>query len=81
MKVSSSPLKEDFKWNIENAPFELKIRAKKIPDWQAVNGLAHLPVSGREGIYKGNVTDKIETINLIPVGFTKLRIQAFPVVN
>ncbi|EIJ37418.1 hypothetical protein JoomaDRAFT_0361 [Galbibacter orientalis DSM 19592] len=81
VKVSSSPLKGDFKWNIENAPFELKIRAKKIPDWQAVNGLAHLPVSGREGIYKGNVTDKIETISLIPVGFTKLRIQAFPVVN
>jgi DUF1680 family protein len=80
-QVIQEELKKDFKWNLENAPVEIKIKAKLIPDWKAVNGLAYLPVSGRDGFYKGNVSDKIETITLVPIGFTKLRIVAFPVVQ
>ena len=81
VQVSQKGLKEDFKWNLENVPVEIKIKAKLIPDWKAVNGLAYLPVSGRDGFYKGNVSDEIETITLVPIGFSKLRIVAFPVVK
>ena len=79
--VKTQPLSDDFKWNLENSPLEISLQAKKIPDWKAVNGLAYLPVSGRDGVYKGNVSDKVEQITLAPIGFTKLRIVAFPVVR
>ncbi len=80
-QVISNGLKKDFRWNLENAPVEITAKAKMIPSWQAQNGLAHLPVSGRDGIYKGEVNDQIEEVTLVPVGFTKLRIMAFPVVK
>lgn len=80
-KVVTTPLKEDFIWNLENSPLEIKIRAKRISDWKAVNGIAYLPVTGREGFYKGEVSEKLDTVSLVPVGFTKLRIIAFPVVR
>ena len=80
-EIIKNPLKQDFKWNLENATTEIKVKAKLIPDWKAVNGLAYLPVMGRDGIYKGNVDKKVEEITLVPVGFTKLRIMAFPVVK
>lgn len=80
-KVNQIGLQENFKWNLANAPIEIKLKAKQIPDWKAINGLAYLPVSGRDGIYKGNVDSEEKTITLVPIGFTKLRIVAFPVVR
>ncbi|WJS93833.1 glycoside hydrolase family 127 protein [Flavobacterium johnsoniae] len=81
VEVKQLGLKENFKWNLANAPIELSIKSKQIPDWKAVNGLAYLPVSGRDGVYKGNVNNVQETITLVPIGFTKLRIVAFPLVK
>ncbi|WP_374119739.1 hypothetical protein [Flavobacterium sp. LHD-80] len=81
VQVKQIGLKENFKWNLENAPIELTIKSKQIPDWKAVNGLAYLPVSGRDGVYKGNVDANLETITLVPIGFTKLRVVAFPLVK
>lgn len=80
-KVIKRPLDDDFIWNLEHIPMEIKIPAKRIPDWKAINGLAYLPVTGREGFYKGKVSNKLDTISLVPIGFTKLRIMAFPVVR
>ncbi|MDG3583864.1 beta-L-arabinofuranosidase domain-containing protein [Galbibacter pacificus] len=80
-EVIAKGLNDDFKWNLENAPLEIKVNAKQIPDWKAINGLAYLPVTGREGFYKGEVSKKEESISLVPIGFTKLRIVAFPVVK
>lgn len=80
-KVIRSPMKENFIWNLENSPLQIKIQAKQILDWKAVNGLAYLPVTGREGFYKGEVSEELDTVSLVPVGFTKLRIMAFPVVR
>ncbi|WP_417361018.1 beta-L-arabinofuranosidase domain-containing protein [Galbibacter sp.] len=80
-KLTISPVAEDFVWNLANAPLEIKIQAKQIPDWKAINGLAYLPVTGREGFYKGEVSKNIDNVSLVPVGFTKLRIIAFPIVR
>lgn len=79
--ITFKALKKDFRWNLENSPLEIIVKAKKIPGWKSQNGLAYLPVTGREGFYKGPVDSNIENVALVPVGFTKLRIIAFPVVK
>ncbi|MBO0949778.1 beta-L-arabinofuranosidase domain-containing protein [Fibrella forsythiae] len=70
-----------FVWNAGNAPVVITTRGRKIPGWKATNGVAHQPVSARDGFYKGEVSDKEETLTLIPYGCSKLRIVAFPVVR
>ncbi|HLL44468.1 MAG TPA: hypothetical protein VK369_15060, partial [Segetibacter sp.] len=70
----------DFVWNLQHAPVEITVAAKKIPDWKAVEGVAHQPVTDRTGIYKGKVEDEVKKITLVPYGCTKVRIVAFPVV-
>ncbi|HYC86962.1 MAG TPA: hypothetical protein VEB86_17135, partial [Chryseosolibacter sp.] len=75
------PMPEKFAWNLHNAPVEIVARGRKIPAWKAVNGVAHQPVTDREGIYKGDVAPEISTFTLIPYGCTKVRIVAFPVVR
>jgi hypothetical protein len=72
---------QNFVWNIANAPIEITASAKKIPNWQVVDGVARQPVTDRTGLYKGEVSDTVETIRLIPYGCTKVRIVAFPVVK
>lgn len=80
LKVNEKPMPEKFVWNQQSAPLEIVAEAKKIPDWKVVNGVAHQPVTDRTGIYKGVVNPEKYTITLIPYGFTKVRIVAFPVV-
>ena len=70
-----------FKWNLEHAPIEIVASAKKIPGWKAVDGVAHQPVTDRTGVYKGAVDNEVKKITLVPYGFTKVRIVAFPVVK
>ena len=81
LQVSTRPLTEKFVWNIHNAPIEITAPAKKIPNWKVVDGVAHQPVTDRTGIYKGEVSETVEKIKLIPYGCTKVRIVAFPVVK
>jgi len=71
----------DFIWNQKNAPIEIYVPGKQIPDWKAINGVAYTPVTARDGIYKGKTSDKTSQLTLIPVGCTKVRIVAFPVVK
>jgi hypothetical protein len=78
VKVKSVPA--NFKWNLASAPIEITASAKQIPGWIAVDGVAHQPVTDRNGIYKGTVEPQVKTITLVPYGFTKVRIVAFPVV-
>lgn len=75
------PVDKDFVWNQQHAPLEIKVPAKIIPGWRAVNGVSYQPVNDRTGIYRGAVSDKTETVTLIPYGCTKVRIVAFPVVK
>jgi uncharacterized protein len=79
--VKVKPLPQNFKWNLASAPIELTAFGKKIPGWKAVDGVAHQPVTDRNGVYKGAVEEGVKTITLVPYGFTKVRIVAFPVVE
>lgn len=79
-EVVTRKIGDPFIWNQEHAPIEIRVPAKKIPGWIAVNGVAYQPVTDRNGIYKGEVEDEPKTITLIPYGCTKVRVVAFPVV-
>jgi uncharacterized protein len=81
LKVTTRPMPAKFVWNQKVAPIEITATAKKIPDWKVVNGVAHQPVTDRNGVYKGNVDQEVVSIQLIPYGFTKVRVVAFPVVK
>ncbi|HTF20832.1 MAG TPA: beta-L-arabinofuranosidase domain-containing protein [Chryseolinea sp.] len=81
LKVTLKPMPSQFVWNQRSAPIEIVVPAKKIPAWQAIEGVAYQPVSERGGIYRGKVDPKTENIVLIPYGCTKVRIVAFPVVR
>ncbi len=80
LQVKTKAVPADFKWNLASAPIEIIASAKKIPGWKAVDGVAHQPVTDRNGIYKGSVDPEVKSITLVPYGFTKVRIVAFPVV-
>lgn len=75
------PATTNFIWNLEHAPIEITIPGKKIPAWVVNNGVASQPVTARDGVYKGSVSDHTEQLTLVPVGSTKVRIVAFPVVK
>jgi len=75
------PFPKDFKWNSTSSPFEITTLGKKIPEWKTQVGVAHQPITTRTGVYEGSVNKESETIHLIPFGFTRLRVVAFPVVN
>lgn len=79
-QVATRKVDDSFQWNIDHAPIEIRVPAKKIPGWEAVHGVAYQPVTDRNGIYKGEVEDEIKTVTLIPYGCTKVRVVAFPVV-
>ena len=65
--------------NIENAPLEIKARAKRLPQWQLYNESAGpLPYSIQMGQLTGA---KEEEITLIPYGCTTLRISEFPIIG
>jgi uncharacterized protein len=78
--TKTNPINRDFTWNLKHAPLELITQGRKIPSWQLVNDVAPVPVTDRNGLFKGPVEGPVETITLVPYGFTKVRIVAFPVV-
>jgi DUF1680 family protein len=71
----------DFIWNQDHAPIEITVPGKQIPGWKVIDGVAFQPVTDRDGTYKGKVSEKTEQLTLIPIGCTKIRIVAFPVVK
>lgn len=80
-QVKIKALSPSFKWNLANAPIEITAPAKKIPGWKAIEGVAYQPVTDRNGHYKGEVAEEVSQITLVPYGFTKVRVVAFPVVK
>ncbi|SEN28267.1 DUF1680 family protein [Chitinophaga rupis] len=73
------PAGDDFVWNLEHAPLQITAPAKRLPGWEAVNGVAYQPVTDRNGFYKGKTDSTIQKITLVPYGCTKVRIVAFPI--
>ena len=74
-------METDFPWSQENAPVEIKVKAKRIPSWQLYNEMAG-PQPYSRMIY-GMDNDGLpeEDITLIPYGCTTLRITEFPVLR
>lgn len=75
------PVTGEFVWNLQHAPIEITAPVRQIPAWKLVDDVAPQPVTDRGGLYKGEVSDEVETVTLIPYGCTKVRIVAFPVVK
>ena len=72
VKVVESPIGEH-PFSESEAPVELLMRARRVPEWQAVDGSAGpLP----ESPVKSSSPE--ETVTLVPYGAAKLRITAFP---
>ena len=67
----------DQPFTLENAPVELKVRAKRIPDWTenyfgVVDRLQPSPVRSDE---------PVETLEMVPMGCARLRMSALPVIG
>jgi len=81
LRVTEKPLTGKFVWNQQHAPIEIVASGRQIPGWKLTDGVAYQPVTDREGQYRGKVSDTVSQFTLIPYGFTKVRIVAFPVVK
>lgn len=79
--INKDKMTLNYPWNLENAPIEIRAKAKEIPSWKLYNDMAG-PLTYSRMIY-GPGTNHLpeETITLIPYGCTTLRISEFPVIK
>lgn len=78
-KVVIDPQKQQsaFPWNVQNAPIEIKMKARLIPSWTLYNEMA-----GPQPFSFCNAAEgEAKEITLIPYGCTTLRITEFPIVG
>lgn len=66
----------DSNWAPDKAPIELKVKGKRVPQWQMEDNQAgELPVSPVKS------SEPVEELTLIPYGCAKLRITEFPLIE
>jgi len=68
---------DDFPFTPENAPIVLKAQAKQIPNWT----IDQYGLAGELQESPVQVDTKSETVELVPMGATRLRISSFPVIG
>ncbi len=78
-KVEHTGRTSNYPWNLENAPIQIKTKAKRIPSWKLYNDMAGpIPYSHIYGLESAR---EEEEIVLVPYGCTILRISQFPQVG
>lgn len=78
-KVEMTGKRSNYPWNLDNAPLQIRTKAKRIPSWKLYNDMAGpLPYSH---IYGLESEKQEEEIVLVPYGCTTLRISQFPLVG
>lgn len=78
-KVENTGKTSNYPWNLENAPIQIKTKAKRIPSWKLYNDMAGpIPYSHIFGLESSK---EEEDIILVPYGCTTLRISQFPLVG
>jgi len=78
-KVETTGKTGNYPWNLENAPLQIRTKAKRIPSWKLYNEMSGpLPYSH---IYGLESEKQEEEIILVPYGCTTLRISQFPLVG
>ncbi|WP_298369764.1 beta-L-arabinofuranosidase domain-containing protein [uncultured Lutibacter sp.] len=65
-----------YPWDLENTPVKIKVLAKKVNNWK-IDGTKHAPSFPNEL----ELDNKTETLELVPLGATYLRMTIFPKTN
>jgi DUF1680 family protein len=73
VEVIEKGISSDQPWNVDDAPVELHVKAKKIPAWKIGkdNTVAEIPRDPKS-------SESEETITMIPLGCARLRISCLP---
>lgn len=75
VNINEEKVKSNYPWNLENAPIEIKVKAKEMAHWGLYNEM-----TGPMPHSVGHSSEPVEEIILIPYGCTTLRISQFPLV-
>ncbi|SFW74825.1 Beta-L-arabinofuranosidase, GH127 [Sinomicrobium oceani] len=77
IRVVENDWNQEYPWNLDNVPVELRLEGVKAEEWKEIRGVPVMP-----GYWnKLKSKEELEDIILVPYGCTTLRITEFPTYN